>query len=482
MKLVAIASQPSNFAEMAALARALAGRGHDVQLLSIYSSGDRFPHRWRASDIQAVTMRFDGAGQHLSLRTLDMDAAWRGVEGEGAWRSPAWTLLRRVGWRDVFADPRTTGRGVVMLRHYARMVRFFERAIDGFDAVLLPEDVVGPMWPLAIRAAHARGAAALVFPYTIATREEPLQSVKDAADYQTRANPLAARLFPRWRLETADADVVRLPSGHVFAHEGLGVAPPDPWLMNSGFADAVCVDSQAMADYFVAAGLPDTQTIVVGSVSQDAMFERLQRRDERLTDLRRDLGLTGDKPLLLLSGCPNQLLDRVPRGEFARFEEIAHFVGETLAPLGDAYHLVVRPHPNYGEFGAMLAPHGFASSNVPTWQLVPLATTFVAFASATIRWAVACAVPTLNFDVFRYGYADFAQARGVVTVSAKDEFLAAASTMRPDGERHAQLRAIACADATRWSAMDGAGVERIERTIAAAVARRHGNRPEESAV
>ena len=41
-------------------------------------------------------------------------------------------------------------------------------------------------------------------------------------------------LYPRWRLVERGADLVRLPSAHIFAHEQLGIAPPDPWMMNSG--------------------------------------------------------------------------------------------------------------------------------------------------------------------------------------------------------------------------------------------------------
>ena len=94
-------------------------------------------------------------------------------------------------------------RAIIMIRIYRCFLRFFEQAMDerSYDAVLVPEDVVGYIWPVAIKAAHAREVPVLVFPYTLANRLEPLQSLKSEPDFQTRNNRLAARLYPRWRLE-----------------------------------------------------------------------------------------------------------------------------------------------------------------------------------------------------------------------------------------------------------------------------------------
>ena len=99
---------------------------------------------------------------------------------------------------------------------------------------------------------------------------------------------------------------------------------------------------------------------------------------------------------------------------------------------------------------------------------------FVAFASATIRWAIACAVPTVNYDVFHYGYGDFAAAKGVVSVSQKDAFQQTVRALRPGSDRYAALSARIHADSERWSRMDGECVSRIEAAIRRARAARAG--------
>ena len=370
---------------------------------------------------------------------------------------------------DAIRDPNREVRreAIGTARFYRRSVVFFRRVLveRACDAALIPEDIVGYMWPVIVKAAHLEGLPALVFPYTVANQQEALQSLRDQDAFQTANNRLAAERHPRWRLREAGVDLVRLPSAHIFAHEWIRIAPPDPWMMNSGYSDRICVDSAFSLDYFHSSGIPLEQMEVVGSVSQDHMFGLRRDKAAHLATLCRDLGLSGDKPVLLLSGCPNQLTSNVPYCEFADFESIATFVGEALAPLTADYHLVVRPHPNFPEFGALLERHGFVSTMIPTSRLVPLSSLFVAFASATIRWAIACAVPTVNYDVFHYGYADFASAAGVVSVDEKNQFMSTVRALGPKTVRYAELLAGSHVDSERWSVMDGRGIDRIEAAI-----------------
>lgn len=372
--------------------------------------------------------------------------------------------LRAVGRREALE---LAYRGAAMSAQYTRYLRLFLRFIKrrGFDAVLLPEDVVGHIWPVAIAAAHKRGIPALVLPYTLANREEAVQSLKGLDDYQTRNNELAARVYPRWRYQNGDVDLVRLPSGHIFAHEELGISPPDPWMMNSGFADRILVDSRASLDYFTAGGVPGDRQVVVGSVSQDRMFGLRQQRMLHLQELRAELGLAGEKPLLLISGCPNQLSASVPFCEFATMQEVANFVGESVAPLAVHYDVLVRPHPNFMEFGEMLQRFGLRTTAKPTAALVPLSDLFIAFASATIRWAIACGIPTVNYDVFHYGYRDFSTAAGVVMVADGAEFRQLVQALSPASPRLATLAASAKRDSAHWSLMDGESLLRIEHQI-----------------
>jgi hypothetical protein len=536
MKLLVIASSPADYVEMADIAQVLAGRGHDVWLVYLYSSSDdtargleQLQDLGRRTGVRGVPVEVSQVPSHIppvetestaapataaareapwviessvSADTMRSVIGWvrrRGLDwypkntriARLAYGSAhvmdalrdrersrqTWLLFRRLyprfrelTWQTWFEGARTLHRAAAMVLHYKRFAEFIRNSINslGLDALIIPEDIVGSTWPVAIQAAHASGTPVLVLPYTVANRAEAIQSLKGAAAFQSRANAAAAQLYPRWRFTADGVDIVRLPSDHILAHEELGITPPDPWMMNSGYADKILVDSSASRNYFTASGIPAQQIDIVGSVSQDRMFTLCRNREHALTDLRTELGLSGEKPLLLVSGCPNQLTASVPYCEFKTIEEVAAFVGRSLAPLAGRYHLVVRPHPGFAGFGPLLEPFGFVSTMRSTASLVPLADLFVAFASATIRWAIACGVPTVNYDVFHYGYGDFADAGGVRTVNRQSDFRSLVSALTPDGPAMTDLRAAAQRDSAHWSVMDGKGIDRIEAAIAQA--------------
>jgi hypothetical protein len=225
------------------------------------------------------------------------------------------------------------------------------------------------------------------------------------------------------------------------------------------------VDSQASFEYFSKGGIPERKLRITGSVSQDELSQQLSDKPRALERLYQELGLQQSKPLLLVSGCPNQLAGRVPHCEFKNMESVAAHVGKSLQPLSNDFNIVVRPHPNYPDFGVMLAPYGVLTSMTPTAQLVPICDAFIAFASATIRWAVACGIPTINYDVFHYGYSDFANVSGVITVSQPEEFERVVSQTRPNCAEFTNLRKAAQAHVAHWSVLDGRSTQRLLNAI-----------------
>lgn len=511
--------RPSDLVEIADTARALAERGHRATLLYLYARTEIEAH---ASAFDALARMSADGTPGLTMIALDMLAIHQGAfENERSiaaviaeckrlpavtaaaadapvapglvpkvWRrlrDPKGTLdvlvnvgptlaglIRRVPiglWPQAFTTARRANDALLV---YKRFLSFFARAIRELEikAAVIPEDIVGPVWPVLVRAAHDAGIPVIVCPYTLANQSEAIQSLKSQPAFQTRANAIANHLYPAWRFHDGEIDLVRLPSEHILAHETLGITPPDPWMMNSGFADRILVDSEASLAYFRAGGIPSAQMVVVGSVSQDRMHALRRERAAALQRLWSELGMQGDKPLWLISGCPNQLSATVPFCEFPSIEDVARFVGESLAPMADRYHLVVRPHPNFVEFGAMLERYGITSTTAPTASLVPLADVFLAFASATIRWAIACGVPTVNYDVFHYGYGDFASAKGVASIDASGHFRDFVRSLIPGSPALATLGARASQDSAHWSRMDGRGIERIEQEIDDARVRR----------
>jgi hypothetical protein len=387
----------------------------------------------------------------------------------GYYEPRAWYVEKRYKtseWlKEQLAGPRYV---VALLKLYAKRYRAYRDVLARHDiqCIVLPEDCVGMVSPLLIKAARRRNIGTVILPYTIANQQEAFRSLSVHEDYQMRdwGNRLVGWIFRKWRMRDECHDIVRLPGAHILAHEWLRMTPPDPWMMNSGYADVVAIESEAMRDYYKAAGIAEDRLSVVGAIYDDSLFAARQRREVKLADLRDEIGLSSEKPLLVVGGCPDQL-SSCPGCDFKSMSEAVAFMAETLKPMRAHYDVVVRPHPNYLQFADEFRRHGIPSTTIDTLDLVAAADAYVAFASATIRWSIACGIPTINYDLFQYNYDDFKSVPGVANVRTKAEFRAAVEALRPDGAAYAEQSANIRSSSRRWSMFDGRCADRIEGLI-----------------
>jgi hypothetical protein len=94
------------------------------------------------------------------------------------------------------------------------------------------------------------------------------------------------------------------------------------------------------------------------------------------------------------------------QAEFASYPEAIEFVMKTLVALPGC-NVVVRLHPrvNY-EAHRFVEQWGATITQRDTASLVPLCDLYVASVSATIRWALACGIPVINYDLYRLRFTE----------------------------------------------------------------------------
>jgi hypothetical protein len=328
--------------------------------------------------------------------------------------------------------------------------------------VVLAEDNVGYATGAFTKLAHSHQIPVLVFPYTIANAREFAEAYFDVPANQISAwpNGLVARLYPQWRLTHKGRTLVRLPAGDILAQEWLGLAPPAPWALNSGFADAIAVESQHIVNFYRAAGLRTEPLLATGAIVEDDMAVALREADSRRESLYRRLGLPARRRLLVSALPPNQMTTR-PHPVFKSYEEM---LAAWLAPLSRVknYNLVVRPHPRIDRrMFPFIERLGGVISEDDTASLVPLCDIYVASVSATIRWAVACGIPVVNYDVFRYQYDDYADAAGVLTIEEHQDYVQTVERLTTDPDFYTAVRNRQQDCSKQWGFMDGRSSERI---------------------
>ena len=97
--------------------------------------------------------------------------------------------------------------------------------------------------------------------------------------------------------------------------------------------------------------------------------------------------------------------------------------------------------------------------------LVPLCDLYVASVSATIRWAIACGVPVVNYDVYRLRWTDYAGAPGVLRVEDKGEFASLVHRLTTDPAYYTIVRQQQESEAPRWGRLDGLAGSRLLRLL-----------------
>ena len=407
---------------------------------------------WQRAGIScAVIRRFLGEERYAAI------AGFLHQTRLGCWRS-------RKGRARVLRAGRSSG--VTLITRLVRAELRYRRILQELapDIVCLSEDIPEIFSPPFIRAARYKRIPSVIIPFTIPNVLELAEDclARRISWLQRVDERMAALAYPRWSMRHKGRLLLRANPGLINALERRGLAPPNPWMTNSGYADRIAVESERMLDIYRKACFPEQQLVLTGSCGDDFLHAALQEKDARWDVLCKELGLQRDRPMLLSSLVPDQLGSGVPYCEFEQYDALIEFWIKTLAAWTGRMNVVVKVNPRYRhqeylhleKWGVTVAPHD-------TIDLVPLAEIYVTSVSSTLRWAAACAIPSINYDVYHYRYGDFAGVPGILNVETKEEFAAAVTRLVEDEPHRAQLRRLQRAQAGRWSCLDGKSTDRL---------------------
>lgn len=327
------------------------------------------------------------------------------------------------------------------------------------DALVLFEDNIGGWTRIIAGAAADQRIAYFVLPLTIPNPKEPAAFYRGQPSHMisgTLARFIAAR-WPKWSYEHEGVAMLRLPAPEILSMHYLRLDTPQPWVLNTGSAEAICIESEAMLRHYRGLGFAEGQLVVTGSLVDDTLDAMHRDREARRQALLAEHGLDPARPLFLVGFPPDQYTspDTSPF-EFESFEQLIDAWGAALAPVLAQANVIIKPHPRLAAWRLRpLKAAGLTLSTAPTEELVPLADVYIASISATIRWALALGIPVVNYDCYRYRYGDFDAAAGLVTVEHLSDFQSAVAALARDPAHRAAMTARQAADAHNWGMIDG---------------------------
>jgi hypothetical protein len=446
----------AHFSELIRAARLVRDSGRFVPVVWFawpYRDADR-----DAAVCDAETIRYlrDYAGSVVGTEAA-ISAKQPAPQSAGA---RVWSVVRAA--LTALPFPFTAIRAVARQRQQLYFVRTIVGRVQP-AAVILAEDSVGYETATVITAAHERGAPSLIIPFTIANALEPAEMFyHDRTRSLSRwINRLLASFFPDWVYQHRGRRLLRAPIEEVLAKEWWGLAPPLPWQMNSGRADAIAVESRVMDEFYRREGLPPAQLVVTGGISDDTLAGGVREAAARRAALCAELGLPPDHQLLLCALTDDRFALPGAPADFVDYADLVRFVARTLKAL-PGFSVVVRLHPRSNEDATRLVEElGIRVSRRDTAWLVPLCDLYVASVSATIRWAIACGKPVVNYDVYRLRLTDYDEVPGVLRVEERTEFEAVTRRLATDRRFFEDIRGKQQSVATEWADLDGHAGARI---------------------
>lgn len=352
--------------------------------------------------------------------------------------------------RDIFRAP-------LLLAAYRKLLQ--RRKID---LVVVTEDNVAGRARALVAAAIRAGVPVLLLPFTVPNPYEAARILGRRRAYQVRGwfSRLFAALRPNWVLTAPEGRLLRLPVMQAAVIELAGLAPARPWIDNEG-PTTIAVESRAMMKHYGAMGFSQRQLVLTGSVADEVLETSLRERTQRQGELRRRFALI-DRPLLLCAFPPDQLTNAGALSEFSDYGALVEAWTASFAAVAGKFAIVVRPHPRIA--ASMLDPlrrAGLAICWDETATLVPLCDLYVASISATIRWAIACGRPVLNYDVFQYRFDDYVGVPGIITVNDLAAFKKALADLAGAPEKLAAMTSAQATVAADWGCLDGKSDSRI---------------------
>ena len=325
--------------------------------------------------------------------------------------------------------------------------------------LVLGGDMPGYDTSLFVQRSHAKGVPVMIVPSTMSNGLEQAEVYYGDPSYHVQGyiGNLLAAMFPKWVRQHKGKRLFRCPPGRLLAMEFIGIAPPEPWIFNSGFADAIAMESEAMIDYYAKAGMKHDRMILTGSLSDDLMASQLRRATTLRRELCSQLKLDPEK-LLFLTALPPDFLYVTggrPQCDFQSYRDLVEFWVDALAELTNC-NCIVALHPSVDvELMRWIERPNVQISTWKTAGIVPLCDVYVASISSTIRWAIACGKPVVNYDVYRYRYTDFLDVSGVLATEEQDEYTAILHRLANDPTYRAEIAGAQRGMSSRWGLLDG---------------------------
>lgn len=363
--------------------------------------------------------------------------------------------------RNFLRDVRLFNKSTRQIRNLLRTIRPTYLVLGG--------DMPGYDSALYIKEAKKLGIRSFVIPSTMSNGKEQAEIYYPDGQYHATGaiHRILALIFRSWSKEYCGTLLFRVPIGRLLAIKFFQIDVEKPWVFNSTNADVVFLESLAMKDYYGAVGLTSKNLIVTGSPTCDLLYQVRTDLNGIRTRLRAKYRL-GDYGKVILIALPPDFFYVVggrPQSVYANHAEVIDFISRLIRD-NQSVRWIISLHPSMSksDYGG-LELAGATIIDEPAYQLLPLCDIYMATVSSTIRWAIACGVPVINYDFYRYRYNDFEAVDGVLYAASEEVFHVMLQALLTQPAFFEAIRNRQQLSSAQWGQLDGQCCERINEKI-----------------
>lgn len=332
----------------------------------------------------------------------------------------------------------------------------------GVDAVLLAEDNVERDSYAWIAGAKRRQIKSVVLSYGALSEQEAINAYKRSQIHavdQAQAE-FICKWFPHWLAEGEDFCITRIPFRTALAREFTNTAPFNPWLVNAGHADSIAVESAVIRRLYLEHGFEEDSVQPIGHPMQDTLACNLLNRDHIRSRYCEMFGLDKSLPIAVVGIPPDNTATTT--GCYTEYAGVIRSFSEIPRDILKM-NVLVSLHPNIPvHIRDALIVNGYHYVEGSASSIIPIADLYIASTSSTIKWAISCGIPTINYDCYSYDYDDFRDCTSVIHVSTEQSYQETLAMLNSPQER-TRLTGIARAEAQEWGVLDGRATDRLIR-------------------
>ncbi len=119
-------------------------------------------------------------------------------------------------------------------------------------------------------------------------------------------------------------------------------------------------------------------------------------------------------------------------------------------------NVLFQLHPGVtDEYMVYLESIGAKISSRNIADLIPLCDIFVTSVSSVIRLAIVCGIPVINYDVYRFQYTDYVDAKGVLTIQDKAKYKNTLDKLIADRSYYKLIKDNQKVCSGQWGFLDG---------------------------